>query len=716
MMKRREFVKAVAVGLLLYLITSPLSTADGKNQKELPPAPVHSPAGPFVTSPTETVRPMSFGSVPAGRVAQALIEARREEPNAVLLATLSGTITVTNAPLRVPSRTCVIFAPGGAVVAGPHVGADCLVEIANAEFVSLSTQSGTVSLDGGGRVAIGVRVRGCGKVHLDRLAVTGCTEIGLAYTGRGGDRFADSGSVTRSSFLRCGRGGIAAREAAQFLCLGNTVAECGGTGLAIDSPQGLVAGNTVSGGDVGMRAGGAGLVVTRNVLTGRRVALVATDTANGCLFSENTFGPGERTVDLAGTACAFFGNTFPATTVGSDSVPTVLSPVESETKPTERARLRVTGKGHTFVANRNLPPAAVPVDDALWFDPPTAARNLEENVVAGLGSFDLAITGRGPKPTPLSQVQETLDEARQSHPQDVVVATLRGSFIADAGPTGLRLPPNTCIVLDGSISAATDDLDRNKSPHGGATQLVLMPSKGVASIAGGVLDGAGLPQHVVNAPGSAVVVLDSVTVRRSGFNAITTKERHSLSRPMFVRGCRVTDNANRGIWVHVCRSVHAIANICTANGADGIDFDAYGRNSTALFNTCTGNRRHGVFVEEPGTADNTIFANRLHGNRSHEICLYNSSKTKPLARNLLACNDCAGDPTRTAISVRALMHDNVLFNNVCRTGKLIGGLWSSRDTYVAQNITDVAPKTVTGIGPFFCTPGPKPPRKTDERR
>jgi len=667
---------------------------------------------------------MSFGSAPAGWIGQALTGARREEPNAVLLATLSGTITVTDVPLRIPSRTCVVFAPGGAVTAGSDAGADCLVEIADVEFVSLSPQSGTVSLDGRGRVATGVRVRGSGKVHLDRLAVTGCTEVGLAYTGRGGDRFADSGSVTRSSFLRCGRGGIAVREAAQFLCLGNTVAECGGAGLAIDSPQGLVAGNTVSGGDVGMRAGGAGLVVTRNVLTGRRVALVATDTANGCLFSENSFGPGEWTVDLAGSACAFFGNTFPTARemaaanvrIEPNAQETVAENVSLRGEAeVSRLQLRVTGKGHTFVANRNLPPAAVPVDDALWFDPPTPARNGNENVVAGLGRFDLAITGRGPKPTPPSQVQQTLDEARQSHPQDVIVATLHGSFVADAGPTGLRLPPNTCIVLDGSISAATDELDRNKSPQGRATQLVLMPSKGVASIAGGVLDGAGLPQHVVNAPGSAVVVLDSVTVRRSGFNAITTKERHSLSRPMFVRGCRVTDNANRGIWVHVCRSVHAIANVCTANGADGIDFDAYGRNSTALFNTCTGNRRHGVFVEEPGTADNTIFANRLHGNRSHEICLYNSSKTKPLARNLLACNDCAGDPTRTAISVRALMHDNVLFNNVCRAGKLIGGLWSSRDTYVAQNVTDVAPKTVTGIGPFFCTPGPKSSMNTDER-
>ena len=681
--------KSICVTLLLLVTASHVSAADDKNQKELPPAPVHSPAGPFVISPTETVRLMSFRSASAGQVGQALTEARRKEPNAVLVATLSGTITVTDVPLRVPSRTCVVFAPGGTVTAGPDVGAGCLVEIADAEFVSLSTQSGAALLDGRGRVATGVRVRGCGKVHLDRLTVTGCTQVGLAYAGRGGDRFADCGSVTRSNFRRCGREGIAARESAQFLCLGNTIAECGGTGLAIDSPQGLVAGNTVSESDVGMRAGGAGLVVTRNTLTGRHIALAATDTANGCLFSENTFGPGQRAVDLAGSACAFFGNTFSVTPV-----------------------LRVTGKGHTFVSNRNLPPAAIPAEGGLYFAPPTSAQNRKEDVVvAGLGRFDLAITGREPKPTPLSDVQVALDEARRSHPQDVIVATLDGSFVAGAGPTGLRLPPNTCVVLDGSISAAMDEPGHRKSPQGRITQLVLMPAEGVASIAGGVLDGALLPQHVVNAPGAAVVVLDGVTIRRSGSNAITTKERHNLSRPMFVRGCRVTDNAGRGIWVHVCRSAHAIANVCTANGADGIDFDAYGRNSTALFNTCTGNRRHGVFVEEPGTADNTIYANRLHGNRSHEICLYNSSKTKPLARNLLACNDCAGG----GISARALMHDNVLFNNVCRPGRLIGGMWSSRDTYVAQNVTDVAPNAVTGIGPFFCTPSPKRPTRTLER-
>jgi hypothetical protein len=637
------------------------------------------PDGPFVISPTDAVQPMFFGAEDAGRVAKALQDARSEQPDAVLLVEVSGTITVDDVPLRVPSRTCLIFLPGGGVTAADDASAECLVEIVQGEFVSLSTRIGTVAFDGRGKVATGIRVWKSGKVHLDRIAVTGCTKVGLDYTGRGGDRFADSGSITRSRFRDCGSGGIVVREAAQFLCIENLVTQCGEVGVGIESRQGLVARNTVSGGDEGMRAGGAGLVVTRNSVGGRRVGLVATDSASGCLFSENSFRGGERVIELGGSGCALFGNVF------------------------STSMLQITGEGHTLVANRNVPLCDDSAAEALTFDPPAPEWNRKEDViVAGKGRFDVAISGKGLDPTPLSRVQKTLDEARKMHPNDVIVATLTGLFIAESGPTGLCLPPNTCIVLDGTITVADQPSDDESEQHR-LTQLVLMPSTGVASIAGGILDGRGRTQHVVNAPGAAVVVLDGVTVRRSGYNGITTKERHRSDRPMFVRGCRVTENFNRGIWIHVCRSVHAIANVCNANGADGIDFDAYGRNSTALFNRCAGNRRHGVFVEEPGTADNTIFGNRLHANRIHEICLYNSSKTKPLFRNLLACNQCSG---RGGISARALMHDNVLFNNVCYSGELIGGAWSGKNTYVAQNVTSAAAKTVTGNGPFFCTPGP----------
>jgi hypothetical protein len=626
--------ETLIITLSLLLAMADVSMADDAKPTRLAAAMVLDPDAPFVISPTDAVQPMFFGAE--------------------------------------------------------------LVEIVQDEFVSLSTRIGTVAFDGRGKVATGIRVRKSGKVHLDRIAVTGCTKVGLDYTGRGGDRFADSGSITRSRFRDCGSGGIVVREAAQFLCIENRVAQCGEVGVGIVSRQGLVAGNTVSGGDEGMRAGGAGLVVTRNSLSGRRVGLVATDSASGCLFSENSFSSGERVIELGGSGCALFGNVFSTSFEAED----VSLRADSEAS---RLQLQITGEGHTLVANRNVPLRDDSAAEALTFDPPAPERNRKEDVIiAAMGRFDVAVSGKGLDPTPLSRVQKTLDEARKMHPNDVIVATLTGLFVAGSGPTGLRLPPNTCIVLDGTITVADQPSDDESEWHR-LTQLVLMPSTGVASIAGGILDGRGRTQHVVNAPGAAVVVLDGVTIRRSGYNGITTKERHHPNRPMFVRGCRVTENFNRGIWIHVCRSVHAIANVCNANGADGIDFDAYGRNSTALFNRCAGNRRHGVFVEEPGTADNTIVGNRLHANRIHEICLYNSSKTKPLFRNLLACNQCSG---RGGISARALMHDNVLFNNVCYSGELIGGAWSGKNTYVAQNVTSAAAKTVTGNGPFFCTPGP----------
>ena len=74
---------------------------------------VHSSDGPFVFSPTDSVRSMFFGAEDAGRAAKALQDARSKQPDAVLLVEVSGTITVDDVPLRVPSRTCLIFLPGG---------------------------------------------------------------------------------------------------------------------------------------------------------------------------------------------------------------------------------------------------------------------------------------------------------------------------------------------------------------------------------------------------------------------------------------------------------------------------------------------------------------------------------------------------------------------------------------------------------------------------
>ena len=185
--------------LSLLFAMADVSMADDAKPTRLAAAMVLDPDGPFVISPTDAVQPMAFGAEDAGRVARALQDARSEQPDAVLLVEVSGTITVDDVPLRVPSRTCLIFLPGGGVTAADDASAECLVEIVQDEFVSLSTRIGTVAFDGRGKVANGIRVWKSGTVHLDRITVTGCTKVGLDYTGRGGDRVGDS-SLSRNDW------------------------------------------------------------------------------------------------------------------------------------------------------------------------------------------------------------------------------------------------------------------------------------------------------------------------------------------------------------------------------------------------------------------------------------------------------------------------------------------------------------------------------------
>lgn len=682
-MGRRNRV-GLTLSVLLYFGTA-LSNAAETDSLAADSARVATADGPFVVAPDELTKQLVFGSCTADAVSTALHKVRKSDPDAVVIAVLTERVTVNRVPLTIPSRTCLLFAEESDVWASDDAGAECLIEISDAEMISLASPAGSVRLNGRNKVDCGLKIRRSGKIHCDGLQILGCKEFGMDYRGRGQDRFADCGSVTRSHIQDCGHAGLVVRDAAQFLCLDNTVETSRAVGIDIESAQALVAGNTISSDRIALKTGGAGLVVTRNSLHGKVGDLMMLDSARGCLISENTFESSGMSVEMRGSANSVFRNTF--------------ARVSDPPADAGDSCLSVDGSSHTFVANINLQCSAFPADKALFLDPPKhGLQDVETPVVAGMGRFDLTVRSSNSSPTRLSDLQDQLAEARTKHPEDVIVARLKGEFVADDVSTGLQLPRDCFVLLDGVIRPVAGLEDEGSQLE----QLILMPPTGIAGISGGVLDGGSMAQHVVNAPGDAVILLDDVTIRNSGFNGVTTKNRHNLARPMFLHGCRVVNNRNRGVWIHVCRSVHAIRNVCDGNGADGIDFDAYGRQSTALFNKCAENGRHGVFVEEPGTADNTIYGNQLHSNRLHAICLYNSSKEKPLARNLMACNECSG-----GISVRALMHDNVLFNNVITNGPLLGGMWSSRETYVSQNVTKASSVSVKGSGPFFCTPGPR---------
>jgi len=294
----------------------------------------------------------------------------------------------------------------------------------------------------------------------------------------------------------------------------------------------------------------------------------------------------------------------------------------------------------------------------------------------------------------------------------VIVAHLKGLFVATGESTGLNIPANTCVIVYNEIQCQSPGLDHRLK--GRDTQAILMKDKGFCSISGGIIHGNFQPYHVINAPGKNIAIIDGVIVKASGFNGITTKHHGGLGMPMFIRGCTVVDSRNRGIWAHVSRDIHMMDNVCSGNIADGIDFDAFCMNSTALFNTCTGNFRDGIFVEE-GVKNDLMFGNILNGNNSCGIGVWNQAVTGNTGQNVMACNVCNENGMGISVGGRSAdisSHNNFLFNNVCRNNLRAGmryGNSNSKNTYWSQmslrgNPEEVVNHTGDPITMFFNAP------------
>ncbi len=246
------------------------------------------------------------------------------------------------------------------------------------------------------------------------------------------------------------------------------------------------------------------------------------------------------------------------------------------------------------------------------------------------------------------------------------------------------------------------------------TQLILLASKGYVSFSGGVIDGDGRAYQGLNAPGRNVALIDGLTVKNAGGNGICTKSHGGPALPMVITGCSVVGSGIRGIWVHVCRAVHVLDCTASGNGLDGLDLDAYALECTALFNTCTGNRRHGVFVEE-GIRDNLVAGNRLRDNLGNGVHVWNEAVVGNTGPNAIVANHCAGNSVGLSAGGRAAdktAFGNVFLNNVCeanrRAGIVFGNRFSGENYFGLQVFRDQPEIAVNWTGgPLdrFFSPG-----------
>jgi len=312
-----------------------------------------------------------------------------------------------------------------------------------------------------------------------------------------------------------------------------------------------------------------------------------------------------------------------------------------------------------------------------------------------MGRFDMSVPGAKDKepPTDLAGVQLALDKARAEHPTAVIVLDLKGNYISRT-TAGLVLPPNCCVLLEGTISADLGlPLDPPYVKKAPITQVITLPGTGYCSFSGGKVDAGRQVFHAFNATRGSMAVIDSVNITGSARDGIHTKTRKSNSC-LFISGCHVYGNNGRGIWVHVASNVHSIGNTCTGNNMDGIDLDAGAQDSVALFNVCTGNKRHGVFVEE-AVQKLIVFANHLSGNRGSGVHVWNQEVKGNVGPNAIVANWCSRNRKGTQAggngsSPETTAHGNLFFNNVCTYNAafgLVAGNKNAHGNYISQAVS-----------------------------
>ena len=655
------------------------------------------PSAGFITNPTESTHELAFYNGEVSDLQALIAGARTASPDAVLIVHLRGLVKVGDTPLTLGSRTCLIF-EGCGKMSGAASG-PALIYIQDAEYVSVTADEDTAlaMLDGRGLIQAGIWVSSSGKVNIDNVNISDCTDYGVDYSGRGEALLTDAGSVTRCEILNSGISGIRVRNSARFVLMDNVIANSTGYGIDVDSQSATVVGNTCTNNQTGIRMAapssvdGPDAAVARNTLTGNTVGLELSGSTQKHLVTENVIHQNGTGIIADGYRNHIFNNDMENTD-----------------------EFTVGGSGNIIVRHDNIVASeATGGSGTKFFDPPTIDNpHTHSVIVPGMGRRDLTFTQQAGDPDiDLATVQAAANSARSAYPNDVIVLWLNGTFVARGDHTGLDVPQNCCVVLDGTIYPEGDGMDRYsaedhyvKGATTGGTQLILMKNTGYVSFSGGTLDCRRLCAWGIYAPADNVGLIDAVSVKEAVDNNIRVLHHSGDGTSIFIRGCTFNGGSyftNRGVWIHVCNYIHCISNHSEGHVADSFDFDAGGHWSTALFNTCHNEKRTGVFIEQ-GASNNFILCNTMTGPIGNGIALYDTESTRQVWHNILVGNTVTGP---NGMNIRHAQY-TYAFNNIMNTGQFgvylnVTNNYSSQNVSVQNNYNIMSDIT---NNPFFTAP------------
>ncbi|HEU0172968.1 MAG TPA: right-handed parallel beta-helix repeat-containing protein [Blastocatellia bacterium] len=613
--------------------------------------------------PSESRVALDLGSLPLCEVQRQLDQTRAANPDSPIALTLTGIYKVSDTPLTLPSKTSLVLY--GTIEAAQNATASTLIAISGQSQVAVAGGL----LEGNGAKLSGITVQNSTKINLDAVTVRDTGLDGIILQGAGNDIWNSGSAITRCEVVNAGGNGITIGSITQALVLDGFVHGNGGAGIQVSAAYSSVVNNVSQDNDVGILVDANDNLISDNLFQGNRSGglRLAGSSAKTAVARNSALENSVLGIDLDGSNNLLYAND-----------------LRNSINLAEHA----AGNWVVPIAGMSL---QAPLSQ--YFYPPTIDNRHSEPVMNGRNRFDLTVDASA-SPT-ISQAQQAYDTAREQHPDDVIVLTLKGLFTLD--DASLLLQSHTAMILDGAITAPSSSK---------AAQVITAanPSEFI-SISGGTIELSGRSAEGIFLPSTTMAYIDHVTVKNGGQRDVRAgKGMIHLARGggyNILHANTVDNSGGRCVWTQNSNARYVVLeNYLTNCNQDGVDFDSSTSNSLAIGNTSVDNVRYGVFIEQSDSL------NKIYGNTAttrgvpsipgHAVGIYNnatSSGTRGVTdKNTVFCNssDVIADGLRvgsiaTATGGVAETAHSFLFNNVAKNSRNNGILFDTQFTRSVQN-------------------------------
>ena len=318
------------------------------------------PSLPFVTHPREHIDRFEIGTMSANDAQIILDHHHAQNPDAVFLIRVTGTLRVTDAPLSPHGRTCFVFEESSQLVATSNCTATSLLTIQDKGYIRITgaidpRKPRRLPVDalffGNQAVDVGILIQNSGKIHLDQVSIAGCREDGVRVIGRGVERYDEPVSLTRSVISECQENGVVVSQSPACIVLDSKITSAGRAAIVLDSPSSVVANTLCEASGTGIVVHSVGALLVRNQVFRNVTGVLLASDSEYSLVYENIIRDNESGIVFDGKEATVGWNTFG-----------------------NRNEVQVGGSRNILCSNRGVSADAVSGLGVAYFKPPTASN------------------------------------------------------------------------------------------------------------------------------------------------------------------------------------------------------------------------------------------------------------------------------------------------------------------------------------------------------